>query len=189
MGSLGLFTHIFCSTASHCAVRVVTVEPLTDAQIRSSFINCSKGEAKRMNVPRNLDAIAWDGLQFFSWIDDKNPQKACLIIPDQDGNTAGIVLTRAKTQGKRAQMCSFCMTLHPGSGISLFSAAKVGEAGRRGNTLGTYICSNLRCHDYVTGKKKPEGIRQMDETLSTEQRLERMQENARSFVKRLVDAS
>lgn len=165
------------------------METLTDAQIRKSFINCSKGEAKRMNVPRHLDQVAWDELQFFSWIDDKNPQKACLVIPQKDGSLAGILLTRAKAKGKQAQMCSFCMTLHPGSGISLFSAPKVGESGRRGNTMGTYVCSNLRCVDYITGKKKPEGIRQMDETLTVEQRLERMLENAQAFTQRLIEAS
>lgn len=164
---------------------MVGMEILTDAQIRKSFINCSKGEAKRLNVPNGLDQVAWDDLRFFSWIDAKNPQKAAIVVPAEDGSVSGVLLTRAKAQGKRAQMCSFCMTLHPGSGISLFSAAKTGDSGRRGNTLGTYVCSNLRCVDYVTGKKKPEGIRQMDETLKVEQRLERMIENARGFVERL----
>ncbi len=165
------------------------MQSLTEAEIRKSFINCSKGEAKRLNVPPRLNEVDWESLEFFSWIDAKNPQKACVVVPQQDGAVAGVLLTRAKAQGKKAQMCSFCMTLHPGSGISLFSAAKTGESGRRGNTLGTYICSNLRCADYVTGKKKPEGIRQMDETLTVEQRLQRMLENAQAFVERLHQAS
>lgn len=54
------------------------------------------------------------------------------------------------------------------------------------NTIGTYICSDLNCTAYVLGKKKPEGIRQMDESLTLEQKIERTLENARALVQRVA---
>ena len=108
---------------------------------------------------------------------------------EQDGVVQGVLLQKSKAQSKAAQMCQFCLTLHPGSGISLYTAARPGESGRRGNTIGTYLCANLACTDYVLGKKKPVGIRQMDETLSLEDRLLRTKNNALGFIDRLKSDS
>jgi len=43
------------------------VEPLTEQEIRAAFVNCSKGEAKRLHVPRDLAAQPWDDLDFLGW--------------------------------------------------------------------------------------------------------------------------
>lgn len=157
----------------------------SEKQLRTCFINCSKGEAKRMNLPDGWQSMNAENLIFFSWIDPKTPAKGYAIVPEENGSLRGVFLQKAKAKGKAAQMCSFCMTLHPGSGISLWSAPKAGEAGRRDNTLGTYLCSDLDCTAYIMGKKKPEGIRQMDETLTFEQRKTRTLDNARAFVAKI----
>lgn len=164
--------------------KLAGMQELTEATIRSSFINCSKGEAKRLNLP-SLKEQNWDDLIFLSWLDPKSPLKGCLVV-EHEGQVQGVLLQKSKAQSKAAQMCQFCLTLHPGSGISLYTAARPGESGRRGNTIGTYLCSNLACTDYVRGKKKPAGIRQMDETLSLEERIARTRDNAVRFIERLV---
>ena len=45
------------------------MKALTERDIRGSFINCSKGEAKRLHVPRDLDGRPWDDLDFLGWGD------------------------------------------------------------------------------------------------------------------------
>jgi len=41
------------------------MKPLTEHDIGTSFVNCSKGEAKRLPLPKNLaDLDHWDDLDF-----------------------------------------------------------------------------------------------------------------------------
>ena len=54
--------------------------------------------------------------------------------------------------------------------------------------MGTYVCSNLACSDYTLGRRKPEGIRQMEETMSPEERAERTLANMRGLVERVAEA-
>jgi hypothetical protein len=56
-----------------------TVQPLTEREIRAAFVNCSKGEAKRLNVPRDLATRPWDDLDFLGWRDPQAPERAYLV--------------------------------------------------------------------------------------------------------------
>ena len=161
------------------------MQPLTESQIRHSFINCSKGEAQRLNLPAGLSSWEWSAEIFLGWIDPKSPQRGYAVIETEDG-PRGIVLAKtARRGGGAAQMCQFCMTLHPGSGVSLYSAARPSARTGQHNTLGTYLCADLRCSDYTLGRRRPAGIRQMEETMTREDRRERTLETARGFVARL----
>ena len=48
-----------------------------------------------------------------------------------------------------AAFCSLCRTQQPAHQVSLFSVAKAGQAGRDGNTVGTYICADLACSTLI----------------------------------------
>ena len=89
------------------------MEALTEPQIRRAFVNCSKGEANGVSLPRPM----------------------------------GIALRAADTRmsSRTAAMCLLCQTAQSGDAISLFTARRTGEAGRNGNTVGTYICADLGC--------------------------------------------
>ena len=67
------------------------MQPLTEREIRSSFVNCSKGAAKRLPVPRNLDERPWDDLDFFGWTDPSMPGRAYFVVPQDDG-AVGVLL-------------------------------------------------------------------------------------------------
>ena len=59
-----------------CRTRAVTlpgVKPLTESEIRAAFVNCTKGEAKRLNVPRDLAEQPWEDLDFLGWRDRSRP--------------------------------------------------------------------------------------------------------------------
>lgn len=160
----------------------------TESEIRKSFINCSKGAAQRINVPRELDQIDWDKLIFFSWLDPKSPRTG-YVVTETDNGLRGVVLEKNPHKGKGgARMCQICLTLHPGTGVSLVSIQRSKSAKDRYNTVGTYLCADLACSDYTLGRKKPEGIRQMEETLSLEDRAERTLTNVQGLIQRVADA-
>ena len=140
------------------------MEPVTERDIRSSFINCSKGDAKRLPVPRDLDDRPWDDLDFLGWSDPSFPGRCYVVVP-RDGRLVGVAL-RYETGGyRRAQMCTVCMTTHANGGVSLMTARKSGESGRRGNSIGTYMRRSrllaLRAPEEVarTGQAVPRGSR------------------------------
>ena len=77
------------------------MEPLTDARIRSSFVNCTKGEAKRLHVPKDLATRPWDDLDYLGWQDPKAPQNHYLVT-EHDGRLCGVALRASReTRGPR----------------------------------------------------------------------------------------
>ncbi|MGY1744140.1 FBP domain-containing protein [Blastococcus sp. SYSU D00695] len=122
------------------------MEPLTEQQVRRSFVNCSKGEATAMTLPRDFDVLPWEELELLGWRDPKAPLRGYLVVP-REGRTVGVALRAADTRmsSRTAAMCLLCQTPQTGDAVSLFTARRVGEAGRNGNTVGTYICADLQC--------------------------------------------
>lgn len=51
------------------------MQKITAQQIRSSFINASRSEAAKLNLPRNFETIEWETLEFLGWRDEKMPQR------------------------------------------------------------------------------------------------------------------
>ena len=70
------------------------MNPLTEPEIRASFVNCSKGEAKRLNVPRNLADQPWDDLDLLGWRDPQSRTRAYLVA-EHAGTLRGVVKGRA----------------------------------------------------------------------------------------------
>ena len=98
------------------------MKPLTEHDIRASFVNSTKGEAKRMHVPRDLGERPWDDLDFLGWTDPAAPDRAYLVIDVQD-RLVGVALRRAAQAGRaRKTMCAWCLTTHSGDGVSLMTA-------------------------------------------------------------------
>jgi hypothetical protein len=159
------------------------VEALAESAIRNSFVNCSKGEAKRLTLPGRLVDIAWQDLDFLGWRDPKAQNNAYVVL-QRDDALVGLALqsaTQPKGRVKRS-MCAFCCTVHGAADVSLFSARRVGAAGRLGNTVGTYACADLACCLYVRGKRVPTGPKGASEGLSVDERIERTITNLNKFV-------
>ncbi|QXJ19670.1 FBP domain-containing protein [Actinomadura graeca] len=159
---------------------------ITEREIRRSFVNCSKGEAGRLGVPRDLQERPWDDLDFLGWRDPGAPVRAYLVA-ERDGGLLGIAL-RAVTGSARGftarSMCSLCLTTHAGGGVSLMTARRTGEAGRQGNTVGQYFCTDLACSLFLRGKKQASPG--LDETLSLEEKVARARLNLAAFIARVT---
>ncbi|MEY9836891.1 FBP domain-containing protein [Streptacidiphilus sp. EB103A] len=162
------------------------MRPLTEQEIRSAFVNCTKGEAKRLAVPRDLVEQPWDDLDFLGWRDPQAPQRAYLAT-ELDGGVAALALrcpSPASWQ-TRLSMCSMCVTTHSG-GVSLMVAARAGKAGQQGNSVGAYICSDLACPLYVRGKKEVGVGARPHESLTLEEKIQRTVANLAAFIAKVT---
>ncbi len=158
------------------------MKPLTEQEIRTAFVNCTKGEAKRLTVPRDLAERCWDDLDFLGWRDPQAPDRA-YVVAELSGRPVGVQL-RASGAGSwqlRRSMCSVCLTTHTG-GVSLMVAARSGKPGQQGNSVGIYICSDLACSLYVRGKKDMGIGARLHESLTLQEKTERTVANLASFI-------
>lgn len=160
------------------------MNPLTAAEIRTSFVNCSQGEAKRAVLP-DLDATPWQDLDFLGWTDPSGSARAYLVT-ERQGVPLGLLLRQSSGVGAaRKTLCQICITAHSGSGVALSVARKTGAAGKKGDSTGLYICRDLACSLYVRGKKSTGTVR-LPETLSLEASVDRLRRNLEQFVDRVA---
>jgi hypothetical protein len=160
------------------------VLPVTESAVRASFVNCTKGEAQRMAVPKALDEWPWADLDFLGWRDPAAPQRAYLVTDPGTGLVGVVLRVAAQTGLTRRSMCSLCLTVHTGDGVSLMSARKAGTQGRQGNSVGAYICTDLACSLQVRGRKGTG--RALHETITVQEKIERTAANLDAFVQQVL---
>jgi hypothetical protein len=163
------------------------MRPLTERDIRGSFVNCSKGEARRLAIPRDLDERPWDDLDFLGWRDPGAPDRSYLVTERED-RLVGVALRFQPARHGLLQrsMCSLCLTSHPRGGVSLMTARKAGPAGREGNSVGLYMCADLACSLYLRGKKVPETGTRFEESLTLEEQIARTTGHLSAFLDKLT---
>ncbi|MFI0509359.1 FBP domain-containing protein [Streptomyces sp. WSLK1-5] len=164
------------------------MESLTEQEIRAAFVNCTKGEAKRLSVPRDLADRPWDDLDYLGWRDPQAPDRAYLVTVLEGRPTA--LALRGSTVGSwqaRRSMCSMCLTTHSG-GVCLMVAPRAGRAGQQGNSVGAYMCDDLACSLYVRGKRDVGPGARLHETLTVDEKIQRMVTNLAAFVAMVTGA-
>ena len=163
------------------------MRPLREAEIRSSFVNCTKGEAKRLAVPRGLADEPWDDLDFLGWRDPGAPDRSYLVT-DHDGRLTGVALRfqPARSGFFQRSLCALCLTTHPRGGVSLMTARKAGAAGGQGDSVGLYMCTDLACSLYLRGKKVPQGGTRIEESLTLEEQAARTLGNLSGFLAKVT---
>lgn len=157
------------------------MKPLNERDIRSSFVNCSKGEAKRLAVPGELASLPWEDLDFLGWRDPAAPDRAYLVTESGD-EVVGVALRRATPSAQaRRSMCSLCLTTHSGDGVSLMTARKAG------GSVGVYLCTDLDCSLYLRGKKDAGFGGRIHESLALPEKIARTRANLAAFLRRVTD--
>src|SRR3546814_11899211 len=89
------------------------MEPLTEPEIRASFVNCTKGEAKRAGLP-DLDEVPWQDLDFLGWADPSGSNRAYLVLRRVDG-PVGLLLRQSSPSDRtlrRPHLSQVCVP-HP----------------------------------------------------------------------------
>ena len=160
------------------------MKPVTESDIRAAFVNCTKGEAKRVGVPKDLDERPWDELDFLGWSDVSGADRGYLVAESGDGLVGVALRVAPKTGQVRRSMCSLCLTTHTGDGVALMTARKAGTSGRQGDSVGIYICTDLACSLYLRGRK--DGGRRINETITLEEKVERMHANLTAFLRKVT---
>ena len=155
---------------------------LTEKQIRRSFVNCSRGEAMSITMPRNFDVFAWDEAEFLGWRDAKAPLRGYIVLW-RDDEPLGLALRAADTvmSSRSSAMCLLCQTAQSAADVSLFTAKRAGEAGRNGNTVGQYICADLACPARVRTDIPP-WLRERDPDEVTAERAIELEQRLHAFV-------
>jgi hypothetical protein len=156
---------------------------LTEAAIRRSMVNCSRSETAALTLPRDLDEFDWPSLDVLGWRDPKAELRGYLVH-EQDDGVVGVALRAADTRmsGRRSAMCLLCHEVQSAAAISLFTARRVGAAGRNGNTVGTYVCADLDCAHRA--HEVPPTARHLDEELlavAVAERVEGLRQRLRGF--------
>lgn len=131
------------------------MNPLTENEIRSSFINASKREVAQASLP-DLGALDWERLEYLGWRDSKRPLGYAVVLID--GVPRGIILRAAPPATalggrRRSAICAWCEDPIETQDVSLYVAKRGGASGRKGDTIGTLICTEFICSSNV--RRKP----------------------------------
>lgn len=120
---------------------------LDQNDIRRSFVNVTKSERAAITFAPDFDAVPWDKLDFYGWRDPKFPQRGYLVRDHPDDGLLAVALRAPDggMAGGRKAMCSLCQAVDTASAVALFSARRTGPPGRKGDSVGTYICAGLDC--------------------------------------------
>lgn len=121
---------------------------LTEPEVRAAFINATDDEQRSIEMPHDFVLIDWDFHDFLAWRDPASSKRGGVLV--QAGDDVVAVVLHASDAGRASSgMCNICHTMQPGNQVALFSARKTGPAGRRGDSIGTYMCADLSCHENV----------------------------------------
>lgn len=158
---------------------------LTESDVRESFVNAEPEELRLIEMPHDFLLVDWDFHDFLAWPDPASSTRGCVVV-DIDGHLTGIVLRSAGAGRTRSGMCNICHTMQPGNQIALFSARRAGTAGARGDSVGTYICADLSCHENVrvAHPLAPNEVRMPGQV---DMRLDGTRRRMEGFAKRVLD--
>jgi hypothetical protein len=161
------------------------MQSLTEDQVRSAIVNASAEERGRLALPPDFPLLDWDHLDFFAWRDPVTRGRG-YVVAELEGEPTGIVLRATDGSGRgRPAMCNLCHTMQPGNQVALFTARRSGDAGDRGDSVGTYVCADLSCHENVrlAAPLAPGELR-----ASVDRRIDGTRHRIEAFVERVVTA-
>ncbi len=165
------------------------MNPLTEQQIRTSFINTTKRETAQATLP-DLTELSWDRLDYLGWHDRKAPLLAYVVL-ELDGAPTGIMLRAGaanQTMIRRKALCAWCRDL-ANVEAAMYVARRGGSAGRAGNTIGTLVCEDFSCSRNVrrppTSSEAGTDAEQVRE-LIVQERIAGLRERAARFVQEVA---
>ncbi|MGO2111518.1 MAG: FBP domain-containing protein [Pseudoclavibacter sp.] len=169
------------------------MQSIDSARIRASFANVSVRERKNIHLP-DLDAIDWDRIDYLGWRDPKQPLIGYVVAFDGvdadgdgggDGEPVGLMLRQTESTPRKRTQCSWCSDVTLPNDVVLFSTRRSGAAGRRGDSVGTYVCQRFECNANVR-KLPPLAYDGFDREAARIERIAAMRANVRSFVANVV---
>jgi hypothetical protein len=162
------------------------MRPLTEADVRASFVNADPDELRLVALPPDFLLTDWDHLDFFAWRDPRTRGRGYLVT-ERDGRPIGVVLRAAEgTSRARSALCNICHTMQPADQVALFTARRARPAGEAGDSIGTYICADLSCHENVrlAFPLAPNEVR-----ASVDRRIDGARHRSEAFVEKVLEGA
>jgi len=162
------------------------MRPLTEDAVRETFVNAAPEELRHVALPADFILMDWDHLDFFAWPDPRMRGRGYLIA-EVHGEPTGVVLRAAEGSSRaRSAMCNLCHTMQPADQVALFTARKAGASGSQGDSVGTYICRDLSCHENVrlAAPLAPSELR-----ASVDRKIDGTRRRTQAFVERVLEGA
>ena len=163
------------------------MQHISDREIRSSFINATRSETAKLNLPPDFDSLDWGSLDFLGWRDEKMPLRGYIVMPTESGFTG--VLLRAPEGGakkNRSVLCEICRDVFSKEDVLLWVARRAGQPGRNGNTVGTLMCADFVCSANVR-KAPPADEINPDPAVVVQRRIGELDLRIRKFLARVAE--
>jgi len=161
------------------------MRPLTESEIRDAMVNTSADEAARMPMP-GLHEMLWEEREFLGWRDPQAPQRGYVVFWRGEQPIGFTVRAASSPMRGGSAMCSLCQTLQPASQVRMYSAPRAGDAGARGNSVGTYICEDLGCSTLIR-MAPPATQYYPDQRAAVAARAEGLAQRLESFTARVLE--
>jgi hypothetical protein len=162
------------------------MNPLTEKQIRASFVNASRRESAQLTLPSDLADLRWDRLDYLGWVDRKAPLRAYVVLTVDDA-LVGLSLRAPEgtASRRRAAVCAWCEDVYATDDVSLYVVRRAGAAGRNGDTIGTLICTEFGCSKNV--RRKPTIVEAGQDPASlVERRIAGLRERSVKFAREVL---
>ncbi|MGN7947193.1 FBP domain-containing protein [Microbacterium sp. 22215] len=156
------------------------MRPIDERTLRASFLNASRKEVSDLTLPPGFAEIEFDRLDYLGWVDPKLPRRSYVVAWIDDVVT-GVILQRAEQRVIARAQCSWCEDVTLRNDVQLYVARKAGPAGRKGDTIGTLVCTEFGCSKNVR-VLPPLAYDGYDRELAREMRIVRLQEHVAAFV-------
>lgn len=154
--------------------------PVTERELRASFVNASRKDIDNLSLPGDFDAIEWDRLDYLGWRDVKFARRAYVVVPTLDGRLTGVLLRQADSLPRTRAQCSWCQDVTLPNDVVFCSAKRAGKRGRNGDTVGTLVCQDFQCSQNVR-KTPPLAYEGYDVEAARRKRIDELQRHAAAF--------
>lgn len=161
------------------------MRPLDAALIRASFANVSVRERKSIVLP-DLDLVDWDRIDFLGWRDPKLPLVG-YVVAIVDDEPVGLMLSQTHATPRGRTLCALCNDVYLPNPVVLFGAKRAGAAGRRGDTVATYVCAAFECN--ANARRTPRmAYTGFDVEAARQERIAQMRERVTGFAREVARA-
>lgn len=162
---------------------------LSEQQIRASLVNTSRREAAQAILP-DLAQLDWSKLDYLGWHDPKRALESYVVLEVQDAPVGIMLRTTARSAARRKAVCAWCQDIIATVDVSMYVARRAGALGRRGDTVGTLICTDFDCSRNVRRTPSIEEIGSddlQDRARLIARRTGQLRERSSRFVGNLLD--
>ncbi|MEX0161335.1 MULTISPECIES: FBP domain-containing protein [unclassified Microbacterium] len=156
------------------------MRPIDERTLRASFINASRKEVSDLTLPAGFPDLDFDRLDYLGWVDPRLPRRS-YVVAWVDDVVTGVILQRAEQRVIARAQCSWCEDVTLRNDVQLYAARKAGPAGRKGDTIGTLVCTEFGCSKNVR-VLPPLAYDGYDRELARELRILKLQEHVSAFI-------